>query len=210
MRFPHTLTAFPLRRFGMQKPTASTGITRPVAIFCSFVSSQIFLSIRGAPLGLPPVSEVSPPVSRLESASLHRITKVRSVRRDRSRDGRFQARWVHSGATSVQFFDELVTARDSVIHGDSQAQLKFREKSVALRTSDAIIAPRGRRASIGGIRSTDQYFRVGRFLGNDFWDSSKAFSKPMDTRLMTRSAGQTWYMPLVGLMLEDSFSRRCS
>src|SRR6267143_1426248 len=32
----------------------------------------------------------------------------------------------------------------------------------------------------------------------------------MDTRLMTRLAGQTWYMPLVGPMLEDSFSRRCS
>src|SRR5882672_4360825 len=40
---------------------------------------------------------------------------------------------------------------------------------------------------------------------NDFWDSSKAFSKPMDTRLMTRLAGQTWYMPLIGPMLEDSF-----
>src|ERR1700720_798765 len=45
---------------------------------------------------------------------------------------------------------------------------------------------------------------------NDFWDSSKAFSKPMDTPLMTRLAGQTWYMPLVGPMLEDSFSRRAA
>ena len=42
------------------------------------------------------------------------------------------------------------------------------------------------------------------------WDSSKAFCKLTDTRLMTRSAGREWYMPLVGLMLEDSFSRRCS
>jgi hypothetical protein len=36
------------------------------------------------------------------------------------------------------------------------------------------------------------------------WDSSKAFSKLTVTRLMTRSAGREWYMPLVGLMPEDS------
>jgi len=42
------------------------------------------------------------------------------------------------------------------------------------------------------------------------WDRSKAFSKRMDTRLMTRLVGQEWYMPLVGLMQEDSFSKQCS
>ena len=42
------------------------------------------------------------------------------------------------------------------------------------------------------------------------WDSSKAFSKRMDTRLMTRLAGREWYTPLVGLMQEDSFSKQCS
>src|SRR6266852_1278469 len=42
------------------------------------------------------------------------------------------------------------------------------------------------------------------------WDSLKAFFKLTDTRLMTRSAGREWYMPLVGLTLEGSFSRRCS
>jgi hypothetical protein len=42
------------------------------------------------------------------------------------------------------------------------------------------------------------------------WDSSKAFSKLTDIPPTIRSAGREWYTPLVGLMLEDSFSRRCS
>jgi transposase len=42
------------------------------------------------------------------------------------------------------------------------------------------------------------------------WDSSKAFSKPTGMRHMTRSVGQEWYMPLVGLIPEDSFSKQCS
>ena len=42
------------------------------------------------------------------------------------------------------------------------------------------------------------------------WDSSKAFSKPMDTRLMTRLVGREWYMLLVGLMQEGNFSKRCN
>jgi len=42
------------------------------------------------------------------------------------------------------------------------------------------------------------------------WDSSKAFSKPTAMQRMTKSVGREWYMPLVGLMQEDRFSRRCS
>src|SRR5208337_4462915 len=42
------------------------------------------------------------------------------------------------------------------------------------------------------------------------WDSSKAFSKLTAIPRTIRSAGREWYMPLVGPMLEDSFSRRCS
>src|SRR5271166_1442249 len=42
------------------------------------------------------------------------------------------------------------------------------------------------------------------------WDSSKAFSKLTAIRPTIRSAGREWYMPLVGPMLEDSFSRRCN
>ena len=42
------------------------------------------------------------------------------------------------------------------------------------------------------------------------WDSSKAFSKPTAMRRMTKSVDREWFMPLVGLMLEDSFSNRYS
>jgi transposase len=45
----------------------------------------------------------------------------------------------------------------------------------------------------------------GSFLG-----SSTAFYKQMATPPTIRSAGQEWYMQRVGLMLEDSFSRRSS
>jgi hypothetical protein len=41
-------------------------------------------------------------------------------------------------------------------------------------------------------------------------DSSKAFCKPTAIQPTIKSAGREWYMPFVGLMLEDSFSRRCS
>src|SRR5437764_218578 len=41
-------------------------------------------------------------------------------------------------------------------------------------------------------------------------DSSKAFSKPTDIRPTIRSVGRTWYTPLVGPMLEDNLSKRCS
>jgi len=55
-------------------------------------------------------------------------------------------------------------------------------------------------------------FRLGR--GRDgrsgSSNSSKAFSKPTAMQPTTKSAGQEWYMPLVGLMPEDSFLRRCS
>jgi hypothetical protein len=40
------------------------------------------------------------------------------------------------------------------------------------------------------------------------WNSSKAFSKPTAMQRMTKSVGREWYMPLVGLMQEDSFSRQ--
>ena len=55
-------------------------------------------------------------------------------------------------------------------------------------------------------------FRLGRgrMDQSGFWDSSKAFSKPTDIRRMIRSVGREWYMPLVRLMREGSFSRRCS
>ena len=43
-----------------------------------------------------------------------------------------------------------------------------------------------------------------------FWDSSKAFCKLTVIRPTIRPVGREWSMPLVGLMLEDSFSRRCS
>jgi transposase len=42
------------------------------------------------------------------------------------------------------------------------------------------------------------------------WDSSKAFSKLTAIRPTIRSAGREWCTPLVGLMLEGSFLRRCS
>jgi len=55
-------------------------------------------------------------------------------------------------------------------------------------------------------------FRLGR--GRDgpkrFLGLSKAFSKLTAMRRMTRSVGRQWYMPLVGLMQEDSFSKQCS
>ncbi len=55
-------------------------------------------------------------------------------------------------------------------------------------------------------------FRLGR--GRDgqsgSCDSSKAFSKPTDIRPTIRSVGRTWYTPLVGPMLEDNLSKRCS
>ena len=38
----------------------------------------------------------------------------------------------------------------------------------------------------------------------------KAFSKPTAMQRMTKSVGREWYMPLVGLMREDSFSKQCS
>ena len=59
---------------------------------------------------------------------------------------------------------------------------------------------RGLRLSLGRGRDGPK-----RFL-----DSSKAFSKRTAMRPTIRSAGREWCMPLVGLMLEDSFSRRCS
>jgi hypothetical protein len=42
------------------------------------------------------------------------------------------------------------------------------------------------------------------------WDSSKAFSKPTAMQRMTKSVGREWYMPLDGLMQEDSFSKQCN
>jgi transposase len=55
-------------------------------------------------------------------------------------------------------------------------------------------------------------FRLGRgAMGRSgSWDSSKAFSKPTAMQRMTKSVGREWYMPLVGLMQEDSFSKQCN
>jgi hypothetical protein len=46
--------------------------------------------------------------------------------------------------------------------------------------------------------------------GDGSWDSSKAFSKPTAMQGMTKSVGREWYMPLVGLMQEGSFSKQYS
>ena len=43
-----------------------------------------------------------------------------------------------------------------------------------------------------------------------FLDSSKAFSKPTAMQRITKSVDREWYMPLVGLMQEDSFSKQCN
>jgi hypothetical protein len=51
---------------------------------------------------------------------------------------------------------------------------------------------------------------VGAMGRSGSWDSSKAFSKPTAMQGMTKSVGREWYMPLVGLMQEDSFSKQCS
>jgi transposase len=55
-------------------------------------------------------------------------------------------------------------------------------------------------------------FRLGR--GRDgpkrSWDSSKAFFKPTAMQRMTKSVSREWFMPLVGLMQEVSFSKQYS
>jgi transposase len=71
------------------------------------------------------------------------------------------------------------------------------------RTSGNTVAPEEAWFSISAW-GVDEMDRGGS------WDSSKAFSKPTAMRRMTKSVGREWYMPLVGLMQEDSFSKRCS
>jgi transposase len=55
-------------------------------------------------------------------------------------------------------------------------------------------------------------FRLGR--GRDgprrFLGQFEGILQTDGYRLMTRLVGQEWYMPLVGLMQEDSFSKQCS
>ena len=118
-----------------------------------------------------------------------------------------------SSITSVSVFENKATGMDAVVDlvgGEtlSRSYAVVKKGGVLATTVQPIDESAAKRAGIRAIqvvmkRNAADLAELARLV-------ERGALKPRLDKTMTKSVGQEWYMPLVGLMPEDSFSKRFS